>query len=472
MSANYTAVEGLMNFLRALQDDPAEGTGIMQILNIGHNLLGNKLPNELISFNIGVQNCLFGGYPTPWDVAPSAVFLAIFAVFLIVHTLIFVINTSRGHYFWISIAWIIYSAMKVVGYALRIDWALDVTRISSGLAGEVFQIVPAYVLVSFNLILTQRLFTWRHPVGGSRWLFWNIMFGMYGMVLVFVAVIIVASFVPYLYFLSQGAYEKWVKVVQATAVIVVLYVLTSIFLIALSYVFPPTEKDENLYTYQPWWIKSFSPFYFVEKNAAQKAEESFMKRNHNHRHAIRVIAATHHHHNMVKGLSNERGDLKHNWSILLIAASTLLILVGAILRCIVVFQFKQSRYGSLIDKPIIGYICWGVFEAIVNIFYIVGRFDLRFYRPDVLPACVRAIITAEQSYYPSESEEDEEDLEDETMSKDYTDASLGSYERERQDPPYPTDEFGKHSLGKLSFKFPNEKENDKYEEDDESVFHF
>ena len=32
-----------------------------------------------------------------------------------------------------------------------------------------------------------------------------------------------------------------------------------------------------------------------------------MKRNSNHRHAIRVIAATHHHYKMVKGLSNERG---------------------------------------------------------------------------------------------------------------------------------------------------------------------
>ena len=32
-----------------------------------------------------------------------------------------------------------------------------------------------------------------------------------------------------------------------------------------------------------------------------------MKRNSNHRHATRVIAATHHHFKMVKGLSTERG---------------------------------------------------------------------------------------------------------------------------------------------------------------------
>ena len=67
----------------------------------------------------------------------------------------------------------------------------------------------------------------------------------------------------------------------------------------------PTSKDESRYTYQPWWIESFAPFYFVEKGAAQKAEASFMKRNSNHRHATRVIAATHHHFKMVKGLSNK-----------------------------------------------------------------------------------------------------------------------------------------------------------------------
>lgn len=89
---------------------------------------------------------------------------------------------------------------------------------------------------------------------------------------------------------------------------VIVYSLTATSLIGLS-LWLPTKKDENRYTYQPWWIESFAPFYFIKKGAAQEAAETFMKRNSNHRHATRVIAATHHHFKVVKGLSNQRGIL-------------------------------------------------------------------------------------------------------------------------------------------------------------------
>lgn len=153
---------------------------------------------------------------------------------------------------------------------------------------------------------------------------------------------------------------------------------------------------------------SFHPFYFVQPFAAQKAEETFMKRNHNHRHAVRVIASTHHHYNVVEGLNNQRGDLKHNKSILILCASTLLIFVGTILRTIVVFQAKPIRLDKTVTKPVVMYIVWGLFEVFVNLLYLVGRVDLRFYRPDNLPPKVRAIITAEQTYYPSEDEDEDE----------------------------------------------------------------
>lgn len=401
-----SAVEGLMGLLLACQNSPAEGTGVARLLAYGTNLLGT-MPEVLIQYNISLQNCLFGGYPTQWDAAPLIAFCVIFGLILFAHLGIFIVNTSRGHYFYVLIAWIFYSMMKVCGFGMRAYWLYDITRLKVGLAAEVFEIVPAYILVALNLILVQRLFAWRHPVGGNRWLFWNFMFALYALVFVFIAVIVAASFVPYLHFLSFTVYKRWVKVVQSTAVVIVLYVLTAVALLALSYLFPPTTKDENLYTYQPWWVESFSPFYFVKKGAAQEAEETFMRRNHNHRHLIRVIAATHHHFNMVKGLTNERGSLKHNVLMMIISASTVLILVGALLRCVVAFQFKQKRYGSLIDKPIWGFICWGLFEAIINLMYIIGRVDLRFYKPDILPARVRAIITAEQSHFVLDDEDEE-----------------------------------------------------------------
>ena len=88
-----------------------------------------------------------------------------------------------------------------------------------------------------------------------------------------------------------------------------------------------------------------------------------MKRNSNHRHATRVIAATHHHFKMVKGLSTERGDLKHNVSMGLLIISTVLTLFGSIVRVIVVFQAREHKFASPAESIWFGYLCWGVLKA-------------------------------------------------------------------------------------------------------------
>lgn len=408
MTDDYSATKGLFHLVLNINNGAAEGTGIMPLVTFAQNLIGTQLPNEIVTYSVGTLNNLFGGYPTHKDFAPSIVFTVLFGVFTIIHTIILCINTSRGHYFYLSYVWICYSIMKFLGFLLRALWSTDILKIKFGLASEVFLIVSTFIIVSANLILAQRLFTWRHPVGGSRKLFWGFMFGTYGMVLVVIAITILASFAPYLYYLSEKSYSSWVKTVQFTAVLILAYCLTSVALIGLSF-WLPTKKDESRYTYQPWWIESFAPFYFVKKGAAQEAEATFMKRNSNHRHATRVIAATHHHFKMVKGLSTERGDLKHNVSMGLLIISTVLTLFGSIVRAIVVFQAREHKFASPAENIWFGYISWGVFESIISILYIVCRVDLRFYRPDVLPQAVRAIITAQQSYYPSDDESGDND---------------------------------------------------------------
>ena len=408
MTDDYSATKGLFHLVLNINNGAAEGTGIMPLVTFAQNLIGTQLPNEIVTYSVGTLNNLFGGYPTHKDFAPSIVFTVLFGVFTIIHTIILCINTSRGHYFYLSYVWICYSIMKFLGFLLRALWSTDILKIKFGLASEVFLIVSTFIIVSANLILAQRLFTWRHPVGGSRKLFWGFMFATYGMVLVVIAITILASFVPYLYYLSEKSYSSWVKTVQFTAVLILAYCLTSVALIGLSF-WLPTKKDESRYTYQPWWIESFAPFYFVKTGAAQEAEATFMKRNSNHRHATRVIAATHHHFKMVKGLSTERGDLKHNVSMGLLIISTVLTLFGSIVRAIVVFQAREHKFASPAESIWFGYLCWGVFESIISILYIVCRVDLRFYRPDILPQAVRAIITAQQSYYPSDDESGDND---------------------------------------------------------------
>lgn len=441
----FPAVKGLSYFFNSLANGPADGTGIKFWVDFAKGITGPTLPKILPDYYVSIQYNLFGNYPKLSDFAPSIVFTAIYGVLAFFHLLIFGINTSRGHYFLISLVWALNCIAMLIGFALRAVWARDITNIDVGLTSLVFLIIPAIIFASFDLILAQRLFTWRHPVGGSRKLFWGIMLTMYAVVAVLVGVTIAAAFIPYLHLLSEDTFTRWKKVNMFTSVMVVLYSLTAMALVGLSYLFPPTKKDESLYTYQPWWIESFSPFYFVQPGAAQKAEETFMKRNSNHRHAIRVIAATHHHFNMVEGLTNKRGSLKHNVSMALICVTTILILVGSIGRSISLFQNRIARHLSKVCDPVLMYIVWGGFDAVINILYLVGRVDLRFYRPDILPAKVRAIITAEQSHYVSEAEDSDEEYEHEDARSRVSNFSSGLSFKPPVDvpnsPPYPRDDY-------------------------------
>ncbi|EMG47156.1 hypothetical protein G210_2547, partial [Candida maltosa Xu316] len=333
----YTGGTGFLKLLFHVYDNPDSGTGIYVLVARCKNLLGDRLPPILIHNAIGKQVNLFGRYPLPSDYAPSILFATLFSIIAVLHLVVFFINFSRGHYFFLNLVWSIIAVVRLISFVLRAAWTLDITKVKVAIAGEVLIVMPAILLISTNLILAQRLFTWRHPVGGSRKLFWIVMMSLYALVGILIAVAALGSAIPFLYFLSTKRLLLYINLNKWISVMVIVYTLTAVALIGLS-LWLPTTKDEKLYTYQPWWIESFSPFYFVKKGAAQEAEESFMKRNSNHRHAIRVIAATHHHYKMVKGLSNERGDLKHNVSLMMIIISTILLLLSSLLRSIVVFQ--------------------------------------------------------------------------------------------------------------------------------------
>ncbi|KAL6452705.1 hypothetical protein SBY92_000044 [Candida maltosa Xu316] len=411
----YTAATGLLEILFHVYDNPDRGTGIHVLVARCKNLLGNRLPPVFIHNAVGKQVNLFGKYPLHSDYAPSILFATLFAVIAVLHLAVFSINFYKGHYFFLNLVWSFIAVVRLVSFVLRATWTLDITMAREGIAGEILLVIPSILLISTNLILAQRLFTWRHPVGGSRRLFWIFMISLYAFVAILIVVAALGSAIPYLYFLSTKRFLLYINLNRWISIMVILYTLTAVSLIGLSFWFP-TKKDEKLYTYQPWWIESFSPFYFVKKGAAQEAEESFMKRNSNHRHAIRVIAATHHHYKMVKGLSNERGDLKHNVSLIMIIVSTILLFISSLLRSIVVFQARTNFKSGPASEPVAMYFGWGVFEVIINLGFIVGRADLRFYRPDILPAKVRAIITAEQTTVAtpmvSEEEYDDDDNDD------------------------------------------------------------
>ncbi|CAH2354711.1 hypothetical protein CLIB1423_18S01992 [[Candida] railenensis] len=401
---DYTAVVGLTRLWGSLNDLPADGTGIFILLKQANNLMGKQLPPVLRDSVLGLQLSYFGDYPDPSDLVPSIIFAIAFFIFLCAHMFIYIMNYSRGHYFNISLCAAFYCLVRTLAFSLRAAWSQDITKGRIGVAGEVFLILAPVIPVSFNLILAQRIFAWRHPVKGSSKLFWYGTFLLFGLVLVFIATNIVAGAVPVMYFLSEVVRKRYIICLQASSILIIINSLRAASLLLSTFIIRPNEKEKHLYTYQPWWIESFGIFYYVKSGEAQKAAATFSRRNSNHRHAIRVIAATHHNYSMVEGLSNQRGDLKHNHSMLIILISTVLLVAGAILRCIVMFQARIQKDTSSLGKPIAMYICYGLLEVFNNILYLVGRIDLRFYKPDRLPNDIKYMVSVQPTANQSDVE--------------------------------------------------------------------
>ena len=460
---NYTATQGLLHCVLSLNNWADSRSGATKLAGIGNNLFG-PIPQTIVLGVVDNQFNLFGGYAQKSDLGPALLFLILNCIFLLLHTFIFFFNMSRGHIFGPSILLIVYCIFKILGWALRVVFGQNNTQTQALIASETFLVASAVFLVATNLIFSQRIFTWRHPVGGSRRLFTSVMYGHYIVVVWIIFLAVYSQTVTYGRFLKPETYSKYLTIIRVCAVLVVMYTLTATTLLALSYFFTPTTNDENLYTYQPWWIESFSPFYFVKPHAAQEAELTFMKRTHNHRHAVRVIAATHHHYKVVQGLTNARGDLKHNISLIIISVSTLLLFIEALCRCVSVFSNKQNYDAPPVCAPSLAYVCFGVFESFINLMFLIGRVDLRFYRPDVLPAMVRGVITAEQTnVIPSrigtpelsDHESDSLPYSDNPFSEARTADEDDSFDLRNYEPPYPADD-------KI----------EKFDSDNESEFHF
>lgn len=380
-------MDGITSLLHSMTNGAASGTGILKLLPMAQDMFGGTVPDYLVKYSLSQQIAIFGDYPTSDDIAPSAIFTAIFAIFFIAHSYVFLKNMSRGHKFWLSIGFAFYTLMRVVGFAMRISWADDIQRLRVGMASEVFIIVPIVLLASFNLVLAQRIFTWRHPHIGSKNWFWACMIIVYTVVTGVVVMAILGALIPYIYFLSEHHYTMCKQVVRAAAVLCVLYSVLAINLVVGAFLIKPTPKSDKIWTYQPWWIESFGLFYYVKKNACQKAEETFALREPSAEDAVRIIPSTIHYHNTlekVQSVTSKKGTLTHNTSIAIIALTTIILLISSIFRCVSTFIDQTYANQSWIFDKTVMYIMFGALETIINLAYLIGRVDLRFYRPDKL----------------------------------------------------------------------------------------
>jgi hypothetical protein len=389
----------IAQLIKLQTNNAADGTGIVKLVDITKTFLhlesAQQIPQSLINYVQNQQQAIFGSYPNHNDIAPSSIFLGIFIVISIAHGTLFTINYIRGHKFWLSFAFCFYATMRWIGFALRIVWAKDILKLHIGIASEVLLVLPIVFLASFNLVLAQRIFTWRHPIFGNNKWFWSIMLILYAVVIAVVVMTIVAGVIPYLYFLSRSHYDMCRNVVKVTSILVTLYSLLSIAFVIFTYICPLTEKNKNALIYQPFWIKSFHPFYFPPKNSQKEGERLFLEKYSNdERTPVRTIVG-----GGLDIINNEDVDeaeeldeyekaaeqkftLKHNFSICIITITSIFVFIGSLFRCIGTFMDDVYATQSWIYDPVVMYVLWGALETICNALYLFGRIDLRFYRPD------------------------------------------------------------------------------------------
>lgn len=411
---NVFTTSQLLGVFKILSGGAALGTGSKKLLTIAKDMMNGftgglgvsvGIPSRLLNLVEAYQPAEFGDYPTTKDIAPSSIFMAIFFIFTLLHLGIFIKNFSLGHKFYISLGLTIYSLVRALGFLLRIVWSKDVTRITTGLVSMIFIVLPTAFLPGLNLILAQRYFTWRHPVHGSRKIFMTLMYLIYSVVIAVVVMTIIAACVQVNYFLNDHHFKMTKQVIQASSILILIYSLLAVILIGASYIVKPTKSDGEILTYQPYWIKSFGLTYFVPKGQAAKEARSVPSSK---KHAIRVIHSSEYHYDTTHSEEvTETKTLKQNNSIIIIAISTLLVFIGDIFRCVSTFIDQYKYEQSWIFKPVVMYVMFGALETIVNLLYILGRIDLRFYKPDALKNVEHDV---EESVQDQESNDQDEKI--------------------------------------------------------------
>jgi hypothetical protein len=383
----------LLGLFKILSNGAALGTGSKQLLKIAKKLIsgffGNfpigdsiAVPTRLLNLVADYQPAIFGGYPDHKDIAPSAIFMTIFFFLSIAHAGLYFKNRSLGHNFVISLGLSFYAICRMLGFLLRVVWSKDITNIDVGLASNIFVVIPTTMLPSLNLILAQRFFTWKHPIYGSHKVFQTMMYIIYSLVVGVIVMTIIAASVQINYFLGDSHFKMVQRVIEASSVLVVIYSLASIVLVLAAYVIPPTSQDKQVLTFQPTWVKSFKFTYFVTKGAAKQEAAAVPDEQ---KHAIRVINSSPYHHETINQDSTpEEGaaELKHHHSIYIISFSTLVLFISDMFRCVSTFIKQYNMEHSWIFDPVVMYVMFGLLEFLVNLAFIFGRIDLRFYKPD------------------------------------------------------------------------------------------
>lgn len=379
------------------------GSGIRYTIDWARKMNPSLLSSATLDVIVPELPNIFGGYPYPEhkgiERGPSALFIGIFGVLALACFYITGRNMKRGHNFFLLFGLGAFCVFKVIGYSCRLAWNGNIININLGICSIVFIQVAQLVLLALNKILAHRIFTWRHPETGAAWWITAFFNFTYLIVLGLIAMAIVGEALPYLYFLGPSSWMICQNVMQAAAVLNVVYACLPFGALFLAYVFKPGQLGPNPLkrrktptedlppVVQPYWIESASPLYFPAKGSVRKIFKGTRAAD-----AIRIMPSREPpahglHENYYKPMNPNSPKILTAILTVLIGSTTLLL--NTCFRCASTFQRSQSvmdpnfHYNYWASHPYVMFIFYGATEALVLSMYLWMRIDLRFYIPDM-----------------------------------------------------------------------------------------
>ncbi|KAJ8098657.1 hypothetical protein POJ06DRAFT_257633 [Lipomyces tetrasporus] len=318
---------------------------------------------------LAARPAMFGDYPVrKHDIAGSVVCIVCFLVLAVVNMTMLRRNLARGHKFIPSGAMFGLCMARIITFSMRLAYTTHPTNINISIAANIFLAAGVVILFILNILFSQRVFTSRHPslayVGS---LFYTVMRAFYISVIVFLIVLIVTTGV---YYHTNHTVQQGISQFRKVAMV---YFVVSAFLpipiVAAAYWIPRSEKDETWPVHYAHWIERYSGLYSPDPRRKPSAAEFYAEIPQGEtRRPVHVIPPP------------ERGARQVSVALILIAAVilTFATAVRTASSFVVVSLLEKPWY----DYRVTMYLCIALAELLVEIMWIVGRVDLKFYIPD------------------------------------------------------------------------------------------
>ncbi|KAK9368885.1 hypothetical protein V1509DRAFT_621779 [Lipomyces kononenkoae] len=312
---------------------------------------------------------LFGDYPvTKDDIAGCVVCIVCFAVLAVINMTILRRNLARGHKFIPSGAMFGLCMARIVTFSMRLASAIHPTNLNVSIAASIFIAAGVVILFVLNVLFSQRLFTAQHPsrayVGSA---FYNIMKLFYISIIAFLIVLVVTSGV---YYHTNATVMQGIA--QFRKVAMVYFTVTAFMptlIVAAAYAIPRSEQDRTWPVHYAHWIDSYSGLYFPDPRKLPSAVEFYAEIPEGEtRIPVQVIPPP------------DRGTRKV--SIFLVLFASVILTFGTAVRTAATFGHAAEIQKPWYDYRVTMYMCIALVELMVEISWIIGRVDLRFYIPN------------------------------------------------------------------------------------------